>query len=186
MIDPETLLTLTADIAASFVANNRLGTSEVSGVIRSVHEALSALGQEVEPEAPVFLPAVTIRKSLADPAKIISMIDGKPYSTLKRHLTRHGLTPGEYRARYSLPADYPTTAPAYSQMRKEMAMTIGLGRKAKVIEVVAETTPAAKGRRKLGIARPAERAPAPAAKAPRKPHALSGKGALATVRQSVE
>ncbi len=29
------------------------------------------------------------------------MIDGKPYKTLRRHLSTHGLTPEEYRARYN-------------------------------------------------------------------------------------
>jgi predicted transcriptional regulator len=57
------------------------------------------------------------------------MIDGKPYKTLTRHLSTNGLTANEYRARYGLKADYPMTAPAYSEMRREMAKKIGLGRK---------------------------------------------------------
>jgi predicted transcriptional regulator len=42
-----------------------------------------------------------VRKSLASPEFIISMIDGKPYRVLRRHLTTHGLSPDEYRARYN-------------------------------------------------------------------------------------
>ncbi|MEZ5684338.1 MAG: MucR family transcriptional regulator, partial [Novosphingobium sp.] len=41
----------------------------------------------------------------------------------------HGLTPAEYRTRWSLPADYPMVAPDYAAKRKELAVRIGLGRK---------------------------------------------------------
>ena len=76
-----------------------------------------------------YVGAVTARKSLASPAHIISMIDGKPYKTLRRHLSGHGLTPEEYRARYGLKSDYPMVAPDYSEARRSMAKKIGLGRK---------------------------------------------------------
>lgn len=132
MTEADTLTALTAEIAASFVANNQVAVRDLGGMISSIYGALAELGKAPEPEEPAFVPAVTLRKSLANPAKIISMIDGKPYSLLKRHLTTHGLTPAEYRTRYNLPADYPMTAPAYSEMRKAMAVTIGLGRKGKV------------------------------------------------------
>jgi predicted transcriptional regulator len=46
---------------------------------------------------------------------------------LKRHLTKHGLDPYSYRARYGLPADYPMTCPSYSAQRSELAKAIGLG-----------------------------------------------------------
>ena len=48
---------------------------------------------------------------------------------MKRHLTSHGLTPQQYRAKWGLPADYPMTAPNYSATRSAMAKDIGLGRK---------------------------------------------------------
>ena len=75
-------------------------------------------------------PATTARKSLSSPDHIISMIDGKKYKSLRRHLTTNGLTPDEYRQRYNLKADYPMVAPTYSEARRAMAKTIGLGRKA--------------------------------------------------------
>lgn len=165
----ENLTSLTADIAAAFVANNRVTTGEIAGLIKSVHEALVGLGKSPEPAAPTFEPATTIRKSLSDPTKIISMIDGKPYSMLKRHLGQHGLTPAEYRSRYNLPTDYPMVAPAYSEQRKSLAVKIGLGRKPKAVEAApapeAEPAPApAKPGRKPRVAK-AEPAPAPAAAA---------------------
>jgi len=57
------------------------------------------------------------------------MIDGKPYKTLRRHLSGHGLTPEEYRERYGLKPDYPMVAESYSEARRAMAKKIGLGRK---------------------------------------------------------
>jgi predicted transcriptional regulator len=39
------------------------------------------------------------------------------------------LTPEQYRERYNLKADYPMVAPTYSESRRAMAKTIGLGRK---------------------------------------------------------
>jgi len=39
------------------------------------------------------------------------------------------MTPDEYRARYNLKSDYPMVAPSYSEARRTMAKSIGLGRK---------------------------------------------------------
>jgi predicted transcriptional regulator len=81
-----------------------------------------------EPEIAVEKPtAAQIRKSISDEG-IVSFIDGKPYKTLKRHLTKHGLTPQAYRQRYGLPADYPMVAPGYAAQRSALAKEIGLGR----------------------------------------------------------
>jgi len=44
-------------------------------------------------------------------------------------MTDHGMTPAEYRERWSLPADYPMVAPEYAEKRRELAKEIGLGRK---------------------------------------------------------
>ena len=58
---------------------------------------------------------------------IKSFIDGKSYKTLKRHLTKHGMTPDSYRVRYGLPADYPMVAQSYSETRSSLAKSLGLG-----------------------------------------------------------
>src|SRR3546814_14281364 len=57
------------------------------------------------------------------------MIDGKPYKTLRRHLSTHGLTPEDYRKRYNPKPDYPMVAENYSKQRRDMAKKIGLGQK---------------------------------------------------------
>jgi predicted transcriptional regulator len=44
-------------------------------------------------------------------------------------LSKHGLTPTEYRTKWGLSQDYPMVAPNYSAQRSEMAKSLGLGRK---------------------------------------------------------
>ena len=44
-------------------------------------------------------------------------------------MSRHGLTPDEYRAKWGLSADYPMVAPNYSNQRSKFAKKIGLGRR---------------------------------------------------------
>ncbi len=116
-------------------SNTRTSSDEVPAFLAKMHETvLSLVAGNEQPVAPVqevadYTPAVTARKSLANPDVIISMIDGKPYKTLRRHLTTNGMTPEEYRQRYGLKADYPMVAAAYSESRRAMAKQIGLGRK---------------------------------------------------------
>lgn len=129
---PEGLLGLTADIVAAFVSNNAVRTGEVAKLITDTYSALAGLSaSESETPAQEFRPAVSVNKSLAKREVILSMIDGKPYKTLKRHLSTRGLTPDDYRARYNLPKDYPMVAPAYSEARRETAKRLGLGGKRK-------------------------------------------------------
>ncbi len=117
-------------------ANTRASAEEVPTFLARMHDAVNALSASaVVPEEPVaeapveHTPAVSVRKSLASKDHIISMIDGKPYKTLRRHLSSNGMTPDDYRARYNLKADYPMVAESYSTHRREMAKKIGLGRK---------------------------------------------------------
>jgi predicted transcriptional regulator len=70
------------------------------------------------------------------------MIDGKPYKTLRRHLSTHGLTPEQYRERYKLKSDYPMVAENYSATRRAMAHKIGLGQKGRAARAAAAQTPA--------------------------------------------
>lgn len=114
--------------------NTRTSAEEVPSFLGKMHDTVSALlgttteAPVVEPVAE-FTPAVSVRKSLASKDHIISMIDGKPYKTLRRHLATHGMTPIEYRERYGLKPDYPMVAETYSESRRAMAKKIGLGRK---------------------------------------------------------
>jgi predicted transcriptional regulator len=109
----------------------------------------------VRQETPTFEPAVPVKKSITAEA-LISLIDGKKYKSLKRHLTGHGLTPAQYRERYGLPVDYPMVASAYAARRSELAKAAGLGQQrrktaaktADTSETVADKAQTKRGRKK--------------------------------------
>lgn len=130
------LLEFATELTIAWLANpnTRASADEVPAFLRTMHEAVTGLAagaattEEAEP-SPEFTPAVSVRRSLASKDHLISMIDGKPYKTLKRHLSTHGLTPVQYRERYGLKADYPMVAENYAAMRRGLAKKIGLGRK---------------------------------------------------------
>ncbi len=132
--------------------NTRTSADEVPAFLGKMHDTVSALLGATGPttEAPVateYTPAVSARKSLASKDHIISMIDGKPYKTLRRHLATHGMTPAEYRERYGLKLDYPMVAENYSESRRAMAKKIGLGRKPGARKAEAGAAPAKRTRK---------------------------------------
>jgi predicted transcriptional regulator len=120
-------ISLSADIVAAYVTHNSVPPGGLPALIESVHGALSNLGAvEAVPKAEVLVPAVPIRKSIA-PGFLICLDDGKKFKTLKRHLADLGMTPDEYRTKWSLPKDYPMVAPDYAATRSALAKKLGLG-----------------------------------------------------------
>ncbi|MDR7221300.1 MucR family transcriptional regulator [Aminobacter aminovorans] len=127
------LLPLTADIVAAYVSNNPVPAAELAALINQVHQSVQTLaaGSSIEPAGPteVQKPAVSIKKSVT-PDYLISLEDGQKYKSIKRHLmSKYGMTPADYRAKWGLPNDYPMVAPNYSAVRSELAKKLGLGRK---------------------------------------------------------
>lgn len=137
------MIGLTAGVVSAFVGNNAVAVTDLPGLIRIVHAALSGAEAPVleAVEETVKPTAGQIRKSITHDA-LISFLDGKPYKTLKRHLTTQGLTVAEYKAKFGLPNDYPTTAPAYSEARSAMAKALGLGQGSRKAKTPAKTTKA--------------------------------------------
>lgn len=128
-MNKETLITLTSDIVAAHLSNNDVAVESVPDLITNVYTALSGLGADAEADDTPPEPAVSIRASIK-PDYIVCLEDGKKLKMLKRYLrTNYDMTPEEYRARWSLPADYPMVAPNYAAKRRDLAKKIGLGRK---------------------------------------------------------
>ncbi len=158
MTDTINTVELAAELTAAWLANpnTRTAADDVPAFLVAMHAAVAKLAgtADDEPETtstPVAEAAVSVRKSLASPDHIISMLDGKKYKTLRRHLSTNGLTPEQYRERFNLKADYPMVAATYSEARRAMAKSIGLGRKAgSTVEKAADT--ATKSERKGGKA----------------------------------
>lgn len=149
---------LAAELTAAWLSNpnTRISADDVPAFLTAIHAAVAGLSDqgstgataEASEQKQEYTPAVSVRKSLASPDHIISMIDGKAYRSLTRHLSSNGLTPAQYRERYGLKPDYPMTAPSYSEARRVMAKQIGLGRKPgqKAEPKQAKEAPAKKGR----------------------------------------
>ena len=132
------LVALTADIVSAYVSSNDTRTDELPSLISAVHGALSSAGQPAIAEAPTKRePAVPIKKSIT-PDHLISLLDGRKYKSLKRHLSTQGFTPESYRAEFGLPSDYPMVAASYSAQRSSLAKSLGLGRREAAVEPVAE------------------------------------------------
>jgi len=124
------LIGLSAMIVSAYVAHNNVTRSDLISLIESTHAAMERLnGAPAAPVEEPLVPAVSIKKSIT-PEAIICLEDGKSFKTLKRHLsTTYGMTPEQYRTKWSLPADYPMVAPAYAEKRSALARSMGLGRK---------------------------------------------------------
>lgn len=119
---------LTSDLVKAYVSRNRVSLSGLPELIRSVHSALTALPGQSAVAPDVQPPAVSIKKSVT-PDYLICLEDGRQLKSLKRHLrVTFGMTPGQYRAKWRLPADYPMVAPNYSAARSKIAKSTGLGR----------------------------------------------------------
>ncbi|MCY1644173.1 MucR family transcriptional regulator [Methylorubrum sp. SL192] len=162
--DAETarLVTLTADVVSAYVSNNHVQSAELPKLLGEVHEAIRSVSLSGRPTAETGPPKATpqdIRKSISHDF-LVSFEDGKPYKTLRRHLTLRGLSPEQYRAKWGLPNDYPMTSASYSEQRSELARALGLGQQRRRIAepeaeveaapepVAAEPEPAAEKKRR--------------------------------------
>ncbi len=123
---------MAAEIVSAYVRNNSVPVSELPALLQSVHDSLGNILNGAKPEAVKEppQPKVPVKKSVTNDY-IVCLEDGKRFKSLKRHLhSEHGLSPQEYRDKWSLAKDYPMVAPAYADARSNLAKTMGLGRKA--------------------------------------------------------
>lgn len=138
-MDQETVSALAAELTIAWLSNPniRATAGETAAFFKAAHGAVSGVAADtptpIEEVEAKRVPAVSVRASLArQPEFLVSMIDGKPYKTLKRHLAGYGMTPDDYRQEFGLKPDYPMVATAYSERRSAMAKASGLGRKPSV------------------------------------------------------
>jgi predicted transcriptional regulator len=135
---------MAVDILTVYLANNAVPSEQLPRLIERVKAAISGAGPHETPaEAPAvehqtpdsrpieptsrLTPAVPVEESVRDDC-LISLEDGKPYRSLRRHLmAKYNMTPDEYRQKWGLSADYPMVAPSYARERSEIAKRIGLG-----------------------------------------------------------
>ena len=134
---------LVVEVVSAYLSHNSLQMDQIDKLIQTVANALKNIDGTAAPaskaEEVIKLTPAQVRKSIQHEG-LISFVDGKSYKTLKRHLGTHGMTIADYKAKYGLPHDYPSTAPSYSAQRSEMAKSLGLGRKVGGNQI-AETAP---------------------------------------------
>ena len=128
---------LVAEIVSSYVGKTSVAVDQIGPLIATVHHALRSLGANAAASPATeekLTPAVPVRRSV-QPEYVVCLECGFRAKPLRRHLRKHhALEVGAYRARWKLPTDHPTTAPAYSERRSTMAKQLGLGRKAGSVE----------------------------------------------------
>lgn len=130
----EELAQLTAEVVSAYISKNVVPQANLAALIGDVHGALRSLGDAAATQAPEVAeeplkPAVPIKKSVSA-SELVCLDCGKRFKSLKRHLqTNHGLSPDEYRARWSLPSSYSMVAPNYAEARSSLAKQMGLGQK---------------------------------------------------------
>jgi predicted transcriptional regulator len=119
---------LAADIVSAYVSHNSVPSAEIPNLIGQIYAALKRVaGGQVTATAEPLKPAVPIKRSIT-PEHIVCLEDGLKFKSLKRHLrTRYGITPDQYREKWSLPPDYPMVAPNYAAARSQLAKQMGLG-----------------------------------------------------------
>jgi predicted transcriptional regulator len=122
------VLRITAQIVAAYVQGNSVALSEIAAVMDTVHDKVCQMSGASVQVGRKNIPAVPVEDSIT-PDYILCLEDGKSFKMLKKHLkTKYDLTPEEYRAKWSLPIDYPMVAPNYAIKRQVLAKASGLGR----------------------------------------------------------
>lgn len=116
---------LTVNLVRAYLANHTVPPAQLCTLLEQTHRTVLGLANfRAEPTE-----AVSVEASLRDDC-IACLECGKFFRSLKRHLAvHHGMAPDQYRARWSLAADYPMVAPDYAASRSELARSMGLGGK---------------------------------------------------------
>lgn len=123
-------LSLAAQIVSAYIVNNEVAPQALPAFIREVCRALTSV--ELATAEPKQAEPVVAPKKSVFTDRILCLICGDGFKMLKRHIsTHHQMTPGEYRAKWNLPASYPMVAADYAERRSKLAIDSGLGQKRK-------------------------------------------------------
>lgn len=129
VMSSENAFTATVCVVNAYLQSHNCPLEKLPALILRVHGALCTVRGEVVADrgspdevAPLFAnaPAVPVNQSVTN-EYVICLEDGVRVKSLKRYLRRFGLTPDQYRQRWSLPSTYPMVAPALSEKRSAVA-----------------------------------------------------------------
>ncbi len=132
-INNKELLNASVEVFKAYWSNSDSSNNELSHIREVLYTIKGFVNEVFKSNTSSHRPAVKIEDSVQDD-HIICLEDGKPLKMLKRYLKNHyGMSIEAYKAKWSLPDDYPVVAPMYSKVRQKLAVDTGLGysRKAK-------------------------------------------------------
>jgi predicted transcriptional regulator len=120
-----TAMALTVDLVRAYVANHTVPAAQLGALLEQTHRTVLGLASFRAEDAGVSSIEGSVRSDF-----IMCLECGKLFRSLKRHLAvHHGMTPAQYRTRWSLPPDYPMVAPDYAASRSKLAISMGFGGK---------------------------------------------------------
>ena len=125
------LNSLVRDVVVNYLRNHQLPPDDLPTLIQTVYNSLQQVGShEMGSESTAKpTPAVPIAKS-KHAKHLVCLECGAKVQMLRRHIAkRHGLTPDDYRSKWSLPPGYPMVAPDFSKRRAELAQASAFGRR---------------------------------------------------------
>lgn len=125
----DTLIAATSQIVSAYLVNRPEETINLTALTADVFGTLRRLSDELNQATQTSdrKPVVAVEESVKGDY-LVCLEDGKRVKMLKRYLkTSYNMSPEEYRARWSLPANYPMVAPNYAKVRSQLAKQIGLG-----------------------------------------------------------
>lgn len=118
---PMELMKATASIVSAFLMRKDVTRADLPSFIKEIHMSLSKLIENSFENQKDKIDTSSAPYLNVSDNFIISLLNGKPYKCLRPHLKHNGLTPGEYRRKFHLPADYPMVAPNLSETRRQYA-----------------------------------------------------------------
>jgi len=131
--DVPDVLSLTTGITVAYASNpaHSGGVDQLLTIIREVANTLHVLADEENP------PPLSTSSETDGTGDTLTCLDcGMKVKLLKRHLiTKHELTPEDYRKAHNLSADAPMVTRGYAEVRSQLAKDSGLGKR-KVVEIV--------------------------------------------------
>jgi predicted transcriptional regulator len=114
-------------VTVAFLMKNAVKADEVAELMKSVHAMLIALAAidpppKLTPPSPYPIkPSVPVSNSV-HPDSVTCLECGRRFKSLSFHLRKHGLSQVNYRAKWTLPADYPMVAPDLKARRSALAI----------------------------------------------------------------
>ena len=126
---------ITADIVSAHLQTTSIASESLPEFIRKIHMVVKSL-EAADDDQDQRYPAEATAEGAIDPEKwpgvfqdhIICLEDGAKVTLLRSYLSkRFQMDLSTYKAKWSLPANYPAVPPEYVEKKRKIALRSGLG-----------------------------------------------------------